>query len=259
MVINMRINSSVCAVTGGASGLGAATVKLLYNEGAKVAIWDVNEDQGRELEKQLGSKSIFCKVDVTDEDSIKAAIQATVEKFGQINVLVNCAGIILGALTLTKQGPHSLEAFERIIKVNVSGTFNVLRLVAHQMASQPGYGPENERGVIINTASVAGYEGQRGQAAYGSSKGAIIGMTLPVARDLAFYNIRVATIAPGLFVTPMGDMVNKKATESLRQAILLKRFGEPSEFALTAKFIIENGYITGSVFRIDGGVRLPHI
>ena len=255
----MRIDSSVCVVTGGASGLGAATVKILYNEGAKIAIWDVNEDQGKELEKQLGNKSIFCKVDVTDEDSIKGAIQATVEKFGQINVLVNCAGIILGALTLTKQGPHSLEAFDRVMKVNISGTFNVLRLVAQQMASQAGLGPENERGVIINTASVAGYEGQRGQAAYGTSKGAIIGMTLPVARDLAYYNIRVATIAPGLFVTPMGDMLNKKTTESLQKAILLGRFGDPSEFALTAKFIIENAYITGSVFRIDGGVRLPHI
>ena len=254
----MKLKDAVCVVTGGASGLGEAAVALLAREGAKVSIWDLNDSAGTKLAKKCGEYVIFCKVDVTDEQSVKDAIQETVSRFGGIHVLVNSAGIEQNRQTLGKKGPHSMEMFDRVIKVNVTGTFNTLRLVAHQMSTQPLL-PNNERGVIINTASVAGYEAQRGHAAYGASKSAVIAMTLPVARDLAYYNIRVVTVAPGLFLTPMSSKLPEAAMKILTPHSLRLRFGAPEEYASAIKFIAENSYVNGSTLRIDGGMRSPHI
>lgn len=254
----MKLRDVVCVVTGGASGLGEAAGVLLAREGAKVSIWDLNEPAGRELAQKLGDNVIFCKVDVTDEQSVKDAIKETVSRFGAIHVLVNSAGIEENQQTLSKKGPHSMEIFDRVINVNVTGTFNTLRLVAHQMSTQPLLS-NNERGVIINTASVAGYEAQRGHAAYGASKSAVIAMTLPIARDLAQYNIRVVTIAPGLFLTPMSSKLSEKAMNIITPHSLRNRFGAPEEYASAIKFIAENSYVNGSILRIDGGMRSPHI
>lgn len=254
----MKLLESVCVVTGGASGLGEATVKLLHREGSKVSIWDINDKLGKALANELGDNVIFCKTDITDEQSVQEAIKETVHRFGGIHLLVNSAGIAEQCQTLSKKGPHPMDMFDRIIKINVTGTFNVLRLVALQMSTQPLL-PNNERGIIINTASVAGYEAQRGHVAYGTSKAAVIGMTLPIARDLSFYRIRVVTIAPGLFITPMSAPIDSKTVEIMRSHSLVDRFGNSEEYALTVKFIAENSYISGCVLRIDGGSRSPHI
>ncbi|CAG9332725.1 unnamed protein product [Blepharisma stoltei] len=255
----MRLDNAVCVVTGGASGLGAATSKMLITSGAKVSIWDLNAKLGESLAKELGENAIFCSVNIINTESVEAAIKSTLEKFGKISACVNCAGILYGMRTLSKDKVHSLEAFEKVIKVNVIGTFNVARLVAKQMALQPAPAQNEDRGVIINVASVAGYEGQTGQVAYASSKGAILGLALPLARDLAFYKIRVGTIAPGVFNTPMGEKLPQKEADNLIRATPLKRLGDPEEFAHAVKFLIENQYMTGSVIRIDGGIRLPHL
>lgn len=255
----MRLDNTVCVVTGGASGLGASTVRTLVAQGAKVSIWDLNEELGNNLVNELGSNTIFCSVDVTNIEHVVTSIQKTVEKFGSINACVNCAGVLFGMRTIAKDKVHSLEAFERVIKINVIGTFNVCRLIAKQMASQPLANSNDERGIIINVASIAGYEGQQGQVAYASSKGAILGLNLPLARDLAYFKIRVATLAPGLFRTPMSEKVSTKDSDLLLKAVPIKRFGEPEEFAHAVKFIIENQYMTGSVIRLDGGIRLPFI
>lgn len=254
----MRLEGKVAVVTGGASGLGAATVKLFHSKGCKVAIWDWNEKLGTALATELGSNAVFSKCDVTCPTSVANALRATLQSFSAVHILINCAGI-LGAQMMysSRKGVHPIELFERIMKVNVTGTFNTSRLVAEQMIKQAPI--DNERGVIVHTASVAGFEGQRGQVAYGGSKGAIIGMTLPMARDLGTHKIRVAAIAPGLFLTPMAKDVDLDAVKIIAPSIVLGRLGDPGEFAHTAQYIVENTYLTGTTLRVDGGVRLPHL
>lgn len=254
----MRLDGKVAVVTGGASGLGAATVQLLVQKGCKVGIWDWNEQLGTAFSQQLGAATLFTKCDVSSPESVTAALERTIQAFARVDILVNCAGIIAGEMMYSRsKGLHTIATFERIMKVNVYGTFNVCRLVAERMAKQPAI--EGERGVIVNTASVAGIEGQRGQVAYGGSKGAIIGMTLPMARDLGALGIRVAAIAPGLFMTPMAENVDKALTKMIEKSIVLGRFGKAEEYAHTVQYIVENTYVTGTVIRVDGGVRLPHI
>ena len=253
----MKIEGSVIIVTGGASGLGQSAVRLFASLGAKVAIWDMNAPLGEALAKELGPQVKFLKVDVTSEDSVKSALASTLESFKQVHVLINCAGVILGQMTITSKSVHSLSDFERVIRINLSGTFNTSRLVAKQMSTQEEV--DKERGVIVNVASIAGYEGQRGQTAYASSKGGVLGITLPMARDLASYGIRVNSIAPGLFETKMGEEIPKKILEGLLRETLSKRFGRPEEFAHAVKFLVENTYMNGSVLRVDGGIRMPNL
>ncbi|HEU0198625.1 MAG TPA: 3-hydroxyacyl-CoA dehydrogenase [Nevskiaceae bacterium] len=251
----MKIADSVAVVTGGASGLGRATVERFVKSGARVAIFDFNEQAGAAVAAQLGDKVLFVKTDVSDEASVKAAIAATMAKFGAIHVCVNYAGIANAHKTLGRDGPFPLALFVKVLQVNLIGTFNVLRLAAEQMAKNEAV--DGERGVIVNTASVAAYEGQVGQAAYSASKGGIVGLTLPVARDLAQFGIRVNTIAPGLIHTPMFDSLGEKVVASLSASVLNpQRLGRPDEIAQTAAFIVENPYVNGATFRIDGGIRM---
>lgn len=251
----MKIADSVVVITGGASGLGLATVKRFSAAGAKIAILDFNAEAGARVAAELGDTALFVKTDVADAASVQQAIDQTVEKFGAIHICINYAGIGPAAKTFGKKGPHSLDIFNRVIQVNLVGTFNVLRLAAEQMANNALVA--GERGVIINTASIAAYEGQMGQAAYSASKGGIVGLTVPVARDLAQYGIRVNTIAPGLIHTPLFDSLGEKVIESLSASVLNpQRLGQPDEIAHTAQFIVENAYMNGETVRVDGGIRM---
>lgn len=256
----MKFIGKTAMVTGGASGLGEATVRLFVSLGIKVVILDMNEDRGEALETELEDKAVFVKTNVADEKEVQAAIDITLATFGGIHIVVNCAGIGEARKTVGKvdgiYGPHALEAFEKTIKVNLVGTFNVIRLAAFSMETNDP--DENgERGVIINTASVAAYDGQIGQAAYSASKGGIVGMTLPIARDLARTGIRVMTIAPGLFETPLLAGLPEEARLSLGQQIPFpSRLGRPEEYALLAKSIVENPMLNGEVIRLDGALRM---
>lgn len=251
----MKIANSVAVITGGASGLGRATVEKFVAAGAKVAIFDFNEEAGQSLVQSLGDAVKFFKVDVTDEASVQDAIHQTVAYFGAIHICINYAGIGSGAKTLGKNGVFPLVEFNKVIQVNLIGTFNVLSRAAEQMANNELV--DGERGVIINTASVAAFEGQIGQAAYSASKGGIVGMTLPIARDLASYGIRVNTIAPGLIHTPLFDSLPSNVSEALAATVLNpQRLGRPEEIAQTAAFIVENAYMNGETIRIDGGIRM---
>lgn len=255
----MEIRNKSVLVTGGASGLGGACVQLLAREGARVAIADLNEELGGALAARLneaGHTAIFLKANVTEEESMEAAVLAAVEAFGGLHVLINCAGIGLAERTLGKNGPASLASFSRVIQVNLIGTFNAIRLAAAAMAeNEPN--ADGERGVILNTASVAAFDGQIGQAAYSASKGGIVGMTLPIARDLARNGIRVMTIAPGTFDTPLLGNLPEPARISLgQQALFPQRLGRPEEYAALAKHIIENEMLNGEVIRLDGGIRM---
>lgn len=252
----MDIPGKTAVVTGGASGLGLATVKRLVDAGAGVAVFDLNEIQDDALTGN--DRVLYRRVDVADEDAVRAAIDATVAKFGGIHICCNFAGIIVAAKTMGKSGPHPLDLYNKVIRVNLAGTFNVLRLAAGQMAANEPLDEYGGRGVIVNTASVAAFEGQVGQAAYSASKGGITGMTVPVARDLAGLGIRVNTIAPGLIHTPLFDDLEEKARKSLEESVLYpKRLGSPDEVARLALFIIENDYINAATIRIDGGIRMP--
>ena len=252
----MDIKECTAVVTGGASGLGEACVREFIANGAKVAIFDFDEDRGSKVASELGDSVIFCKTDVSDENSVKAAIAKTIEAFGGIHFTVNCAGIGMPARVLSKEGPMPLNLFNKIIQVNLVGTMNVLRLVAEQIVNnEPN--EDGEKGVIINTASIAAFEGQIGQAAYSASKGGIVGMTLPIAREFASFGIRVLTIAPGLFETPMMAQIPEEAMKSIEASIPFpKRLGKPSEFASLAKQIIENPVLNGETIRLDSCVRL---
>lgn len=252
----MKIENTVAIVTGGASGLGEATVRDFVSGGGKVAVFDLNEDRGNALAKELGDQVAFFKVDVTSEESAVAGIDGTMAKFGRIDVCVNCAGIAFGIKTVGKDGAHPLDAFKKVLDINVTGTFNVFRLAAEKMTTnEPN--EEGERGVIINTASVAAFEGQKGQVAYSASKGAIVGMTLPVARDLAFYGIRICTIAPGLFLTPLFEGLGKEVCETLAKDVPFpRRLGKPSEYGDLARKIVETPYMNGETIRLDGAIRL---
>ena len=253
----MKLSETVAVVTGGASGLGAGTVRNFIEGGAKVAIFDMSAEKGEALAAELGDSAIFRKVKVTSEDDVKAGIAATVAKFGTINANVNCAGIGYAMKTMGREGPHTLDAFKRVIDVNLVGTFNVLRLCVEQMAkNQPNQ--DGERGVIVNTASVAAYDGQKGQVAYSASKGAIVGMTLPIARDLAFYGVRICTIAPGLFYTPLFEGLGQKVVDELSaQVTFPKRLGTPAEYGALARYMVESPYMNGETVRLDGAIRLP--
>lgn len=252
----MDIQNKTFLITGGGSGLGAATAAAIVSAGGNVVLADVNGTQGEAYAKQLGRKARFVKTDVTSEPDVKSAIAAAKSEFGGLSGAVNCAGVGAPAKVLGKDGPHPLDVFQRIININLIGTFNVIRLAAAAMAEQtPDAG--GERGVIINTSSVASYEGQIGQAAYSASKGGINAMTLPIARELARSGIRVMTIAPGLFDTPMMAGLPEAARESLGQQVPFpSRLGHPEEYAALAKHIIENTMLNGSVIRLDGAIRM---
>ena len=252
----MELRGHVGVITGGVSGLGEATARLFLENGARVCLLDVNEDRGRALAAELGAESIFCRTDVTDGDSVKAAIDSAAAAFGAIHIAVNCAGVGVGAKVLGKSGPMDIGAFNRVIQINLIGTMNVIRLAAANMV---GNAPntDGERGVVINTASVAAFDGQIGQAAYSASKAGIVGMTLPIAREFADYGIRVMTVAPGLFDTPLTDSLPPNVTEALGKSVPFpKRLGKPGEFASLVKHIVENPMLNGEVIRLDGAVRM---
>jgi len=252
----MRVQDAIALVTGGASGLGEATVRNVVANGGKAVIVDRPNSKGEDLAKALGQVAIFAPADVTSEAEVQAAIDAAVAKFGTINVVVNCAGIGTANRTVTKAGPFPLELFEITIKVNLIGTFNVIRLCAQRMSSNDR-NDEGERGVIVNTASVAAFDGQIGQAAYSASKGGVVGMTLPIARDLASLGIRVCTIAPGTFDTPMLAMAPNEVRQALAAQIPFpSRLGRPAEFAALVRHIVENSMLNGETIRLDGAIRM---
>ena len=255
----MQLQDKGVLVTGGASGLGEACVRLLTQAGAKVVIADLNSDAGIALSTEhshTGLSTLFVKTDVTDEESMRAAVRDAVETFGGLHVLINCAGIGVAEKVLGKNGPHDLRSFSKVIQVNLIGTFNAIRLAAAEMTENVP-NEEGERGVIINTASVAAFDGQIGQAAYSASKGGIVGMTLPIARELARFGIRVNTIAPGIFDTPLLGALPEPARISLGQQVPFPpRLGRPSEYAALAKHMIENVMLNGEVIRLDGGIRM---
>jgi NAD(P)-dependent dehydrogenase (short-subunit alcohol dehydrogenase family) len=251
----VEIQNSTFLVTGGGSGLGAATARLLASEGASVLIAEVNEEAGRRMASEIGARAKFVPADVTDE----ASVQEVVEEAGRLGVLrglINCAGIGPAARVVSRKGVHDLGLFTRTIQVNLIGTFNAIRLAGAAMAgNEPS--EDGERGVIVNTASVAAFEGQIGQAAYAASKGGVVSMTLPIAREFARYGIRVVSIAPGIFDTPMLAALPEDARESLgRQVPFPTRLGQPGEYAALAKHIIENRMLNGEVIRLDGAIRM---
>ena len=254
----MDIKNKVAIVTGGASGLGEATVRAYVERGAKVAIFDMNEDRGQALAKELGSDwVVYFDVNVCDEAQVEAAVKGTVDAFGAVHICNNYAGIGHGEKTVSKGVPHKLDTFAKIINVNLIGTFNVARLAAAQMVTQDPVTDDGGRGVIINTASVAGYEGQIGQAAYSASKGGVIGMTLTIARDLASDGIRCNTIVPGLIHTPLFDALPENVYKSLEASVLgPQRLGKPEEIAHLAVYLVENDYMNGESVRMDGGIRM---
>ncbi len=252
----MELQNKTALVTGGASGLGEACVRRFVEQGARAIIVDLNEERGAALAAELGDSARFVKTDVTSEDNVQAAVQTAREAFGGLHIAVNCAGIVIGERTVGKNGPHALASFEKVIKINLIGTFNVIRLAAAAMnENEPT--ADGERGVIINTASVAAYDGQIGQAAYSASKGGIVGLTLPIARDLSRVGIRVMTIAPGIMETPMmAGMTDEVRTSLGKQVPFPARLGRSAEYAQLAQSIIENAYLNGEVIRLDGAIRL---
>jgi NAD(P)-dependent dehydrogenase (short-subunit alcohol dehydrogenase family) len=252
----MELSGSVFIVSGGASGLGAATARMIAEGGGRVLIADLKDDDGRALANQLGDASRFQRTDVTDEASGRAAVAAALQAFGAVHGLVNCAGIVHGEKVVGKEGPHSLAGFVRAVNINLIGTFNLLRLAAEAMGrNAPNDG--GERGIIVNTASVAAFDGQIGQAAYSASKAGIVGMTLPIARELARSGIRVMTIAPGIFETPMMSSLSPDVQEALgRMVPFPPRLGKPAEFASLVREIIVNPMLNGEVIRLDGAIRM---
>lgn len=252
----MQLKGSIFIVTGGASGLGEATVRTLLEGGANVVIADLQVEKGQAMAASLGKQARFAKTDVTSEADGAAVVDLAVKEFGGLQGLVNCAGIAVAEKTVGKNGPHVLVNFTRCITVNLVGTFNMIRLAASSMVKgQPN--AAGERGVIINTASVAAYDGQIGQAAYSASKGGIVAMTLPIARDLSRDGIRVCTIAPGIFETPMLLGMPKEVQDALGKMVPFpSRLGKPAEYAALAKHIIENEMLNGETIRLDGAIRM---
>ncbi len=253
----MDLQNKAAIVTGGASGLGLSTVRNLKNKGVKVMIFDLNEEKAMEAVEELGSNVAYTMVDVANEQSVENGIAHAMQVFGSIHICVNCAGIAPPGRTIGKKGVLPLDNFKKVVDVNLVGTFNVIRLVAEQMINNEPLTVDGERGVIVNTASVAAYDGQMGQAAYGASKAGVAGMTLPIARDLSEFGIRINTIAPGLFRTPMAAVLPEKIIEKLGNMVEFpKRLGKPEEYASLVQFLIENNYINGEVIRLDGGIRM---
>jgi 3-hydroxyacyl-CoA dehydrogenase/3-hydroxy-2-methylbutyryl-CoA dehydrogenase len=253
----MQIKGSGAIVAGGASGLGEATVRRLQADGASVVIADLNEQRGEALAAELGAPSRFVRVDVSDPDEVQRAVAAAAALPAGLRISVCCAGVGWAEKVAGKRGPHQLEPFEAVIRVNLIGTFNVLRLAAASMlGNEPSEG--GERGVCVNTASIAAFDGQIGQISYSASKGAIVGMTLPAARDLASAGIRVCTIAPGTFDTPLLGALPQAAREAAGEAVPFpSRLGRPDEFAALAAHIVENQMLNGEVIRLDGALRMP--
>ena len=251
----MRIDGKVALVTGGASGLGRATAEALLAAGARVVVCDLPASDGAEVAKSLGEAARFAPTDVTSEQDVQAAVALAAEEFGGLHIAVNCAGVGWAQRVLGKHGTHSLDLFTKVVQVNLIGTFNVIRLAAEQMVKAE---PEDgERGVIVNTASIAAFDGQIGQAAYSASKGGVVGMTLPLARDLAQALIRVMTIAPGTFDTPMLAALPDESREALGKAIPHpSRLGDPAEYGALARHIVENPVLNGEVIRLDGALRM---
>ena len=250
----MDINGHVAIVTGGGSGLGAGTARMLMEQGAKVAVLDVNEDGMAPL-KDAGALAIRC--DVTSAEEAESAVEKVTNELGDVRILINCAGIAPASRVVGREGPHDLGMFERVIAVNVIGSFNMLRLVAHRMSTLDPVTEDGERGVVISTASVAAEDGQIGQAAYAASKGAIKAMALPVARELSRFGIRVMTIAPGIFGTPMLGAMPQDVQDSLAAAVPFpKRLGTAEDYAMLARHIIENEMLNGEMIRLDGAIRL---
>jgi NAD(P)-dependent dehydrogenase (short-subunit alcohol dehydrogenase family) len=252
----MQIQGSTFLVTGGASGLGEASVRILHGTGGNVVIADVQAELGEALANELGTRARFARTDVTSEADAKAAVDLAVQSFGGLHGLVNCAGIAIGEKTVGKEGPHQLATFARVININLIGTFNMIRLAADAMAKgKPS--AAGERGVIVNTASVAAFDGQIGQVAYAASKAGVAGMTLPIARDLSRLGIRVLTIAPGIFLTPMLKGLPQEVQDSLGQQVPFpSRLGRPEEFAALVKHIVENEMLNGETIRLDGAIRM---
>ena len=253
----MKLDGAVAIVTGGASGLGEATVRTLVAGGARAVILDRPQSPGPQLAQELGAaRAVFVSADVTSADEVTKAVADAKEAFGAIHIAVNCAGVGVAMKTVSKQGPMPLEMFTKVIQINLIGTFNVIRLAAAEMArNDPN--EDGERGVIVNTASIAAFDGQIGQAAYSASKGGVVGMTLPIARDLASLGIRVCTIAPGTFDTPMLALLPKEHRDALGAAIPFpSRLGRPSEFAALARHIVENPMLNGETIRLDGALRM---
>ncbi len=252
----MNIQGKVAVITGGASGLGAATASHLLAQGASVILVDMNIEQGQAMQQQLGERARFVALDVTNEQAVQAFFQQIEQDYAQLHVLVNCAGIAPSAKVLGRDGLHDLALFQKVLNINVAGTFNMLRFASQLMAKNSLDG-EEERGLIVNTASVAAYEGQIGQAAYSASKGAVVAMTLPLARELAREAIRVMTIAPGIMHTPMLAAMPEKVQEALGAMVPFPaRLARPSEFAQLVGHIIENSYLNGEVIRLDGAIRM---
>jgi NAD(P)-dependent dehydrogenase (short-subunit alcohol dehydrogenase family) len=253
---SMQLGGNTFLVSGGSSGLGAACVRLFADAGANVIIADLDRDKGEALARELPPRARFSATDVTDEASVRAAVDTAVQTFGALHGSVQCAGIALAERLLGKSGPHPLAAFVKVVNVNLVGTFNVMRLAAAAMSlGQPN--AAGERGVIVNTASVAAFEGQIGQVAYSASKGGIVGMTLPAARELARLGIRVMAIAPGIFDTPLLAGLPETARQSLGQQVPFpSRLGRPEDFAALVRHIIENEMLNGAVIRLDGALRM---
>ena len=252
----MELPRKTILVTGGASGLGAACVRLLTQAGAQVTILDLNAEAGEALATELGDTTRFIKTNVADEVDVQNAIKGTLDAFGAIHGAISCAGIAPAEKVVGKRGVHSLATFTKVLNINLIGTFNVIRLAAEAMIeNQPS--PSGERGVIINTASVAAFDGQIGQAAYSASKGGIVAMTLPIARELARFGIRVMTIAPGIFDTPLMASMPESVRDALAQQVPFPpRLGRPEEYAALAKHIMENEMLNGEVVRLDGAIRM---
>lgn len=252
----MQIQGSVFLISGGGSGLGAATARMLVEHGGRVVIADINATAGVQLVSELGEQARFAQADVTDEASVQRAIDLARTEFGGLHGAVCCAGIGPAERVVGRNGPHSLETFTRVITVNLIGTFNVIRLAGAAMQNnEPG--PSGERGVIVDTASVAAFDGQIGQAAYSASKGGIVAMTLPIAREFARFGIRVMTIAPGIFETPLLGNLSQEVQASLGQQVPFpSRLGQPSEYAALVKHIVENQMLNGEVIRLDGAIRM---
>ncbi len=250
----MNAEGQVAMVTGGGSGLGEATARALHAKGARVAVLDVGMDRAIRVAAEIGGVAVKC--DVSSGEAAEAAVAEVADKLGVPRILVNCAGIAIGVKTIGKDGPHPLDQYRRVIEINLVGTFNMIRLFAdHAAKLDPLDG--GERGVIVNTASVAAFDGQIGQAAYSASKGGVVGMTLPVARDLARSGIRVCTIAPGIFRTPMMAAMPQEVQDSLGAAVPFpSRLGEPSEYAALALHIVENQMLNGETIRLDGAIRM---
>lgn len=253
----MKIDGKVFVVTGGASGLGAATATYLVNQGARVIMVDMNQTLGEALQQQLGKQSKFVTLDVTNESAVESFFNQVEQDYGQLNGLINCAGIGPSAKVLGRDGLHELALFQKVLNINVTGTFNMLRFAAELIAKYELQAGEEERGVIVNTASVAAFDGQIGQTAYAASKGAVVAMTLPLARELARNGIRVMTIAPGIMETPMLKGLPQNVQDSLGQMVPFPpRLAKPEEFAHLVGHICENAYLNGEVIRLDGAIRM---